>query len=74
VTTFDNIPDELKSYRQWIVWRYEDHGGPKPTKVPYSPNFPGHAAVDKPGTWASFDEAVRSLQRWRRRRDRLRTD
>jgi hypothetical protein len=58
VSTFDNIPDELKSYRQWIVWRYEDHGGPKPTKVPYSPLFPGHAAVDKPGTWASFEEAV----------------
>lgn len=58
MSAFNNIPDELKSFRQWIVWRYEDHGGPKPTKVPYSPNFPGHAAVDKPGTWASFDEAV----------------
>jgi hypothetical protein len=56
---FDNIPDELKSFRQWIVWRYEDQGGPKPTKVPYSPNFPGHAAVDKPGTWAGFDDAVK---------------
>jgi hypothetical protein len=57
-TTFDNIPDELKAFRQWIVWRFEDHGGPKPTKVPYAPNFPGHAAVDKPGSWGSFDEAV----------------
>lgn len=58
MSAFNNIPDELKSYRQWIVWRYEDQGGPKPTKVPYSPNFPGHAAVDKPGTWSTFEEAI----------------
>lgn len=62
MSAFSNIPDELKSYRQWIVWRYEDHGGQKPTKVPYSALFPGHAAVDKPGTWASFDEAIVKYQ------------
>lgn len=58
---FENIPSEMKFYRQWIVWRLEDQGGPKPTKVPYSPNIVGvKAAVDNPSTWGSFEDALRA--------------
>jgi primase-polymerase (primpol)-like protein len=28
------IPPELIALRQFVLWRYEDRGGPKPTKVP----------------------------------------
>lgn len=55
-----NIPVEMRAYRQWIVWRYEETDGQKPTKVPYSiRGF--HAAVDDPSTWASFDDAVNAI-------------
>lgn len=56
---FGNIPHEMHFYRQWIVWRLEDQGGPKPTKVPYSPIVIGaKASVDKPGTWGTFNDAI----------------
>jgi hypothetical protein len=55
---FDKIPQELREYRQWVVWRLEDRGGPKPTKVPYSPVNGLKAAVDNPATWGTFEQAV----------------
>lgn len=60
--TFHRIPDELKALVQWIVWRYEESEGKKPTKVPYSPLFKTHADVQKPATWATFDEAVAEFE------------
>ncbi len=61
--SFANIPAEMKFYRQWIVWRLEDQGGPKPTKVPYSPVVVGaKASVDKPGTWGTFEDAMRAYE------------
>lgn len=32
---FENIPDELKKLKQWVVWRYEDRQARKPLKMPY---------------------------------------
>lgn len=59
---FETIPSEMKFYRQWVVWRLEDQGGPKPTKVPYCPHVIGaKAAIDKPGTWGSFEDAMRAF-------------
>ena len=57
---YHNIPDEMKSYVQWVVWRYEWPAGPndKPTKVPYNPRNGQHASVKNPATWVTFDEAV----------------
>lgn len=56
---FSNIPAEMRAYAQWIVWRFEDRGGDKPTKVPYIPNGNGERAkVIDPSTWRTFDEAV----------------
>jgi hypothetical protein len=60
---FRNIPSEMHFYRQWICWRLEDQGGPKPTKVPYSPIIPGaKASVDKPGTWGGFEDAIAAYE------------
>ena len=52
---FKNIPDELKALRQWILWRKEDIGASKPTKIPYQVN--GHkASVVQPQNWSAFDD------------------
>lgn len=54
----ENIPAELRAYRQWICWKLEDSDTGKPTKIPYSPKTLEHASVTNPDTWASYDEAI----------------
>lgn len=50
----ENIPAELRLLKQWVLWKYEDIGAAKPTKVPYS--IKGHpASVTNPDHWATFD-------------------
>ena len=57
-----NVPDEMKSWPQWIVWRFEDLDAKKPTKVPYSPRSGRMASVTNPQTWATYDEVVECLK------------
>lgn len=57
----ENIPDEMRVYRQWIVWRYEDRNSPKPVKVPYCARTHNLADVTNPATWVSFEEARHAL-------------
>lgn len=59
----ENIPLELRQYNQFVVWRYEDTNGPKPTKVPYCPETNKLASVTDPNTWASFDDACAAVAR-----------
>jgi hypothetical protein len=59
---FENIPLELKSYKQWVVWRLEETQDGKATKIPYNAFTGGLAKVDEPNTWCSFDDAVNSLK------------
>lgn len=58
---YDNVPDELKARRQWVVWRVEHVNG-KLTKVPYTPNTTRHARTDDPSTFRSFDECVATVR------------
>src|SRR4051812_40487904 len=52
-----NIPEELRLIHSWCLWRYEDTGGKKPTKVPYQPN--GELmSVTNPQTWHSFFDCI----------------
>lgn len=47
----------MRAIPNWIVWREEDIGATKKTKVPYS--IKGYkASVTKPADWCSFEEAV----------------
>lgn len=57
-----NVPDELKVWPQWVVWRYEETEGTKPTKVPYSARTGKPASVSDPSTWATFTEVGQALQ------------
>lgn len=59
---YQSIPNEMKMYPQWIVWRYEDTESYKPTKVPYSPRNASLADVTNPATWGTFDEAVHTAR------------
>src|SRR5215472_1055215 len=54
------VPDSLAELDQWIVWRYERHGG-KPTKVPYQFNGNRANSTD-PKTWCSFADALKTWQ------------
>ena len=58
---FANIPQEMREYRQYVVWRYENRGEAKPTKVPYCA-FDGRlASVNEPGSWCSYTEAINAV-------------
>lgn len=53
---FSAIPAELRELKQWILWKYEDKGGSKATKVPYS--SAGYlASVTDPSSWCDFNTA-----------------
>lgn len=54
---YNNIPQEMRLFAQWVVWRFEDTDSDKPTKVPYSANNGRLASVTDPNTWATFDQA-----------------
>lgn len=54
---FASIPNELKELKQWCLWKYEDIGAIKPTKVPYGKE--GHKlSVIDPSHWIAFSDAV----------------
>lgn len=58
----NNVPDEMKRWGQWIVWRYEDQSSKKPTKVPYCARTGRLASVTDPNTWGTFEEVREVLQ------------
>lgn len=48
-----NLPDELRSERRWVVWKYELRDG-KPTKIPFDPVTRQRAKSNDPATWGSW--------------------
>jgi len=65
-TSFENLiantPRELRKWRNFVCWRYEDRGGKKPTKPLINPHTGYLARVDNPATWGSFEEALNAYQ------------
>ncbi len=57
----DAIPNHLRSLPQWLMWRYENKNGKKPTKVPYQPNG-HHAKSNDPTTWCDFGTCFEALK------------
>jgi putative DNA primase/helicase len=49
---FGNIPDEMRKFSQWVLWRAETRNG-KLTKVPYWRNGIKASTTD-PSTWTLF--------------------
>ena len=61
-STYDKIPPELRSRRQWVVWRMIP-AKPKPKKIPFQPRqHKKMASTTDPTTWARYDEAVQAYE------------
>lgn len=52
----ESIPNELKTYRAWVLWKREKRGEDV-TKVPYSPHG-GRADSTDSRTWGSFEAVL----------------
>lgn len=60
---YENLPQELIPYTQWVCWRYVDRGPHrKPDKQPVNPHTIGNAGVGWPNTWSSFEQAFAAYQ------------
>src|SRR5665213_650317 len=53
----DAIPQVLKDFPHWIVWKLEKRKG-QTTKVPYDAKNGGPAKSNDSSTWAAFDTAL----------------
>jgi putative DNA primase/helicase len=53
----EGIHDELLLYNSWVLWRYEERGDGKLTKVPYSPSVLRRASATDSRTWGEFFRA-----------------
>lgn len=59
---YDHIPQELKDREQWVVWKYEEKGEGRATKVPYDPVTAERASSTNPKTWDSYINAYNCSQ------------
>src|SRR5512133_1517063 len=68
--SYNHIPDELKSLRQWVCYRIEERDG-KPTKIPYRTDRAGrgNAKSNDPSTWHTFDEVMEAVAKPKNRFD-----
>jgi hypothetical protein len=69
----ETIPDYLKQFPQWIVWKAElvdnpdgtpkikPNGLQKVNKIPFNPIDHHHASSTDPDTWGDFDDALNAL-------------
>lgn len=56
----ENIPPELHDLKQWVIWKAEDRGGEKLSKVPYCPLEPiKNIYSAKERLWAGFCPIVK---------------
>jgi primase-polymerase (primpol)-like protein len=55
---FHNIPDEMKAYDQWVVYKLVERPGQKPTKIPLQAKNGKNADVTNPEHWSTFAQAV----------------
>lgn len=58
----DAIPQVLKSYPQWVVWRLETLPNGKKTKVPYNPVTGWKASVTNSSHWSTLDTCIAFLR------------
>jgi putative DNA primase/helicase len=55
----ENIPEQLKTRPQWVVWKAVGH---KPDKVPYSARTGRKASSTDLLTWSTFEEALQAYE------------
>jgi putative DNA primase/helicase len=52
-----NIPDDMKTFDHWVVFKVRPKSNNKLDKVPYNPATGGPASHSDSRTWTSFDTA-----------------
>lgn len=57
----ESIPNELKTYRAWVLWKLT-RVGDKPTKHPYSVHTGRRASSTDSRTWGSFEEVLKAYE------------
>src|SRR5216684_2070418 len=57
MNNFDNIPMEMREYKQWCVWKYIDKGRPKLDKVPYKADGYPLSPTD-PSDWMTWAQVM----------------
>jgi hypothetical protein len=64
----DGIPDALKSYRQWVLWKnIVTEQYPRGKKIPYcvrNSNLEAGSSTDS-NTWCSFKDAVLNMEQYK---------
>jgi len=58
----ESIPDELKSWPQWVLWKAEKRDG-KVTKVPYRAGSGKRAKVNDPSHWCDFQTVIEAYNK-----------
>lgn len=56
---YDNIPDELKQLKRWVLWKLKKVDNNKTTKIPINAKNGYGAKSNDSDTWVSFDEAIK---------------
>lgn len=57
-SSFQNIPNEMRAYSNFVVWKFGHCVGGKITKIPYQVRSGQKASVVDPSHWSSFDDAL----------------
>lgn len=57
-TRTENLPEELKSLKQWVCWIGAD-------KIPKNPFTGGNAKSNDPSTWGDFQTACKACEQYR---------
>src|SRR5690348_5293284 len=58
---WEQIPEELRRYPQWVNWRLELRGK-KLTKVPYNARTGKRAKANDASTWGTFEDVREGLR------------
>lgn len=64
VDALARVPAELRAEARWVCWRREERGG-RATKLPVCAANGRMAKSTDPATWATFEDAVAAVGRWR---------
>lgn len=59
----NQIPEEMKTYNQWVLFKLETLEDGRTTKIPYNPNNGYKASVTDSSNWSSFAYACQIFNR-----------
>jgi primase-polymerase (primpol)-like protein len=55
---FQNVPNEMRAYPNFIVWKFDQRADGRITKIPYQVRNGHKASVIDPTQWSSFEAAI----------------